>query len=313
MKKIFILAAIVVVLVACVLGCFSITFANMFAPEPNRQSTGIMFKEFNDVSVLSEHLTININYNGTIANIAAKYKMKNLTDKSLSVETMFISPQAKKYSQHKVFVNGKGVESQEEIYKMPVNSKDLAKNDWETILEKGEKIDKNLSEGEYDFYCENGLVAVKYNLPFEPKQTIDVGVYYSQPLGGYPKAHKFYVHKPYGTLDYYLTPAKYWNGFQDLTIDVFTNEPMAKIKSSSIEFEKVSDLHYQFKSNKLPNQELNIEFCDYTVNNVIREATSPMFWQLFAAFLAILTLVVSIVICVMAIKVKLNKKDNKDV
>lgn len=224
MKKAIVLIQLILMLTIGIFGCFSVVYANMAAPQPNRLGTGIVFEKYDNISVISENLDISIKEDGN-AEIMAEYKMKNLTNEKLSVRTMFIAPYSKKYSSYIVSVNNKEIETIESVYTIEDTTKITSENVWQDVIENGKKIQEDGS-GEYDYYCKNNVVTIEYILEFEGNETIDVGVYYSQPLAGRPVVSSFYNYEAYGEIEYFLTPAKYWNGFEDLTITISMQGPL---------------------------------------------------------------------------------------
>ena len=68
----------------------TVAYANSAMPIQNSQGTGIVFELNDEIAVKSEVLDIEII--DEMAKITAIYNMINLTDKEISVESMFISP-----------------------------------------------------------------------------------------------------------------------------------------------------------------------------------------------------------------------------
>ncbi len=125
----------------------------------------------------------------------------------------------------------------------------------------------------YEYYNLYTLVgefigAIQYTMEFEPNESIQLVVKYTAGAGGYS-----YQGTSVLSFEYLLTPAKYWSDFGSLTINLTVPEDVNNIKSSTLEFEKISDSLYTYTSNGLPNTELWI-----TLNNAYNGASIYTNW-----------------------------------
>lgn len=320
MKKAIVLILVILLLTISIFGCFGLVYANSAPPRPdNIGGTGIVFEKYDKVSVLSEELNIEL-YSEIGVEIEAKYKMKNLTNETLEVNAMFVSPQRHNSLNFLVQQDDKKLQTTEEIYFLDFNNSiGISENDWQYIIENGKKAPYYIDEhGEYkqlediDEVC---VSAVSYLMNFEPNQETTIFVRYFASLenyfGGRYATYGFekYI-KPYGELRYFLTPARYWNDFNDLTINIKTaEEGLTEIIESSVDFKKTKTgdyYQYQFKADKLPQTELIIKFGDTSFNNMLVYFANPYFWYKFMPIIAIvLILLAMLVVAIVCLK---NKK-----
>ena len=133
MKKISLISALILVF------AFSIpqvAYANMAAPKKADIGSSITFENNDAVSVLSEVLDITVD--SSEADIVATYKMKNTTDKSISTQSMFLSPNIEN-SGVKVVVNDKDTSFTVETYALNYNT-EIKTNDWQFVVLTDDKI-----------------------------------------------------------------------------------------------------------------------------------------------------------------------------
>ena len=97
-------------------------------------------------------------------------------------------------------------------------------------------------------------------------------VSYTYRLGGYPD-YDFNV--KYGLLEYYLTPAALLKEFRSLTINLYLDEGMPVLTSSSLPFEKVAPRTYQYVSDTLPDEDLRITVDENWFQNIFSTLRSP--------------------------------------
>lgn len=145
---------------------------------------------------------------------------------------------------------------------------------------------------------------LKYDLNFQAGQTVKNTVTAPLYSGGY------YNYEPYVYNYYYLlSPAKNWNAFKSLEIRI--NTPYYLI-NSGLQFEKTED-GYVYKSNGLPDSELQFELC--TVENPVKHVNHG--YTVLAVIFIIVGFAVLLVPLVIAIifivwLVRRSKKGNDD-
>ena len=131
---------------------------------------------------------------------------------------------------------------------------------------------------------------------FEPNEEYDVVVYYTYQLGGYPD-YDFDV--KYGEIKYYLTPAAMWKNFSSLTINLYLDKYMPVIKSSNLKFKKVDTRTYQYVSDMLPKENLEIEIDENWFQNIFSTLRSPyltMMLMFFSPFILLALIVIIFII-----------------
>lgn len=125
------------------------------------------------------------------------------------------------------------------------SSEELNDNLSEEVNEKEPSYFNSLNSN----YSYNYLVgAIIYNVDFAPDETVRVVVKYDYVLGNNNNSKQF---------NYYLTPAKYWQDFGGIEINVHLHKDYTRITSSSLKFTKTDKLTYQYSSNTLPQEELS--------------------------------------------------------
>lgn len=157
-------------------------------------------------------------------------------------------------------------------------------------------------------YMNDGLFAFVYDIDFAPQEEVEVKVNYSCALGasGYRKTADF---------EYYLTPAKYWLDFQNLTINLYLDEKYPVLEYTSLKFDRIDKGYYQYISDKLPDKDLKI-----TVGLPISERI----WSGFGYFLMtllyswyiwlpILVLLVILTVVLVIIKKRRKKDQNQNI
>jgi len=158
-----------------------------------------------------------------------------------------------------------------------------------------EDINISIQKFEIDSGYNNICVGtIAYELNFEPNQTITVTVSYEARLGGTTGV--------YNVLYYYLTPAGYWADFQDITINVITDKSLP-ILESNLEFVKIGDYNYQYKSSTLPNVELKLKATPNWFGNIKNFFKNP--YKIILIILPVsflLGIVILIIIVVMTVR-----------
>ena len=273
----------------------TVAYANSAMPIQNSQGTGIVFELNDEIAVKSEVLDIEII--DEMAKITAIYNMINLTDKEISVESMFIAPYfAEESYGFVVEIDDEKVDYESKIFG-EYSEFEIDENNWQYVIENSDIGSK------YD----NGIQTVKYNMNFEPNDEIEVMVSYdyimSQDTASSDNMYK---------LLYYLTPANYWSDFTDLTINLTVDSDMPKIESSSVEFEKVGKNEYQYKADALPNDELEITVERRWYGYVWSVLTDGYLWDMIGVFILVLALPIGLIIdFVWQIRKRRKKKANR--
>ncbi|MFI3306942.1 MAG: hypothetical protein R3Y21_00070 [Mycoplasmatota bacterium] len=217
-------------------------YANMAAPAYSEIGSSVTFEKNDDISVLSEVLDIVID--GTQAKITATYTMKNVTETMVTTNSMFVSPNIEN-NNTQIFVDDLLVDFEYESYSLSYDTI-VTTDDWKyVVLTESEVLENDVST----------VDTVIFEMQFEANEQQDIVISYVYNLGGYPN---YDTDEKRGELYYYLAPANLWNEFSSLTINLTLDEDMPYITESSLEFSKISDLKYQYKSSTLPDVNLDI-------------------------------------------------------
>lgn len=270
--------------------------ANMAAPRRDDVSSTVTLAKNDAIAVLDEELIIRVS--GAKAQISANYRMKNLTDAETTTAAMFLSPNIENESAV-VKKDDVIVPYETASYRLDFDST-VATDDWRfTILQPVEE----------EKYSTNKVDVVEFELTFLPRQESVVSVVYNYFLGGYPD-YDFNAKR--GTLHYYLTPASSWADFTNLTIDLYLDEDMPVLKRSNLDFGKVAERQYRYKSDKLPGVDLDIVIDETPLQEFIGSFKSPYFkmgMKTIAPFIVIgaALIVLIVVICFRKRKKKLIK------
>lgn len=272
MKKISLIFAFVLVFA---LSIPQVAYANMAAPKEADIGSSITFEKNDAVSVLSEVLDITVD--GSEADIVVTYKMKNTTDESISTQSMFLSPNIKN-SGVKVVVNDKDTSFTVENYALNYDT-EIKTNDWQYVVLTDDEI---ASRNE-----EQTVETITFEMDFAPNEEYDVIVSYRYRLGGYPD-YDFNAKR--GEIEYYLAPAAMWKDFLNLTINLYLDKDMPVVTSSNLKFEKVGTRTYQYISDKLPEENLEIVIDEnwwQNISSTLRSPYLPMALMMFSPFILI--------------------------
>jgi hypothetical protein len=277
MKKIIILFLLLVSLVFP-----KNIYANMAAPQESDVGTSITFENNDDLSVVNEVLDITVK--GDQANIIATYKMQNMTSNVISTQSMFLSPNVEN-ANVQVSQNNTSVEFSVEHYALNYTT-EIETNDWQYVVLTDSSVADNNGKN---------VDAILFQLNFEPHEESLIVISYTYQLGGYPNY-------PYdakrGEIEYYLSPAAMWKDFKDLTINLYLDSEMPIIKSSNLEFTKISERYYQYKSNTLPSDNLKIIIDENWIQNIISSLRNPYSYILLIPIIGILTVIIGIIVII---------------
>ena len=280
MKKISLIFAFVLVFASSIP---QVAYANMAASKKADIGSSITFENSDAVSVLSEVLDITVK--GSEADIVAAYKMKNTTDKSISTQSMFLSPNIEN-SGVKVVVNGKDASFTVDTYALNYDT-EIKTDDWQYVVLTNDKIASVNDEPTVD--------TITFEMAFAPNEEYDVIVSYRYRLGGYPN-YDFNV--KCGVIEYYLAPAAMWKDFSNLTINLYLDKDMPVVTSSNLKFEKLGTRNYQYVSDKLPKENLEIMIDENWWQNIFSILKNPYLLMILLMFspLILIVLVVGIFI-----------------
>ena len=276
MKKLILFFTISIIFA---LTCSSVVYANMAAPKNSDIGSAITFEKNSEISVLSE--VLNITVSGSKADIEAVYKMKNTTDENVSTQAMFLSPNIDS-GKVKVTVNGEEKLLESESFTLNYNT-EIETQEWRYAV---------LSEpSDFSSGDDQRIESVTFAISFAPNEEYTVNVSYLYNLGGYPD-YDYNVKK--GIIKYYLSPASMWKDFQDLTINLYLDKDMPVIKESNLYFKKIDKQQYQYISDRLPLNNLEIVIGQNWYQNVLSSFKNPY-------FIAFMPFILIILICIAAI------------
>lgn len=281
MKKIGLIFAFVLVFA---LSIPQVAYANMAAPENEDIGSSITFEKNDTISVLSEVLDITVD--GSKANIIATYKMKNTTNKSISTQSMFLSPNIEN-SGVKLIVNDKDTSFTVESYVLNYDT-EIKTDDWQYAVLTDDEIASHNEEQTVD--------TITFEMDFAPNEEYDVVVSYTYRLGGYPD---YDFNAKVGRIKYYLAPAQMWKDFENLTINLYLDEDMPVISSSNLDFKKIDTRTYQYVSDTLPEENLEIVIDENWYQNIfstLRSPYLPMILMIFSPFILIALVVVIFIV-----------------
>ena len=291
MKKISLIFAFVLVFA---LSIPQVAYANMAAPEEADIGSSITFENNDAVSVLSEALDITVN--GSEADIVATYKMKNTTDESISTQSMFLSPNIES-SGVKVVVNDKDTSFTVETYALNYDT-EIKTDDWQYVVLTDDEIASRNEEQTVD--------TITFEMDFAPNEEYDVIVSYRYRLGGYPD-YDFNAKK--GVIKYYLAPATMWKDFSNLTINLYLDKDMPVLTSSNLKFEKLGTRTYQYISDTLPEENLEIVIDENWWQNIFSTLRSPYLPMTIMMFSPVI--LIALIVGIFAVWRLRKKKKNK--
>lgn len=277
MKKLLLILSLVLILASGV-----IVEANMAAPDTSDIASGITFKENNSISVVEE--TIAIRVKDDKAQIDVNYKMKNETDTRVVTESMFLSPNI---DTAMTVVKIDGIEVKYTYERYALYDADVTLEDWQYVV---------LSKEDSNNISNRTVDTILFIMELEAQSQINVQLSYLYTLGGRPN---YDYNVRYGEIVYYLTPAKMWNEFYNLSIDIYLDVDMPLLKSSNLKFIKVEKRHYRYTATKLPEENLKVIIDQNAWQNFWSRFKSPyLIWEilLLSPFIILIILVVIVVV-----------------
>ncbi|WP_054743171.1 hypothetical protein [Cellulosilyticum ruminicola] len=248
-------------ILACILLLGQCVYASSQPPKVADVASTITFKENDKIEVLSEVLDIKMH--GAQAELVATYKLQNVTDEDVTSYAMFLAPNTKE-SLVKVKLRGRETPFVVTNYILNYDST-IERQDWKyTIFTKGDTT--GVSE-------KQRVDAVSFEMNFVPHEAYEVVVFYRYNLGGYPEGRR---NQKTGELNYYLIPASVWKNFADLTINLYLDDEMPIIKSSNVHFKRVKKHTYQYVSDKMPKDNLEIVLDERLYQNIRGTLRTPV-------------------------------------
>ncbi len=260
----------------------TIVYANMAEPKDSDIGSSITFEHNNEIAVLSEVLDIMVT--GTQAEITATYTMKNTTDGRISTSSMFVSPNIEQ-SRTEIYVDDKLVNFEHQSYCLEYDT-ELTTKDWQYVVLTDREVLEDDSET---------VDTVSFDMTYEANEQYNVVVSYTYNLGGYPD-YDFNAKR--GEIYYYLAPATMWKDFESLTINLYLDEDMPIITHSNLKFEKVGNRTYQYVSDTLPTENLEITIDENWFQNIFSTLRSPYFLMMLKIFSPFIVITVVIIIFV---------------
>ena len=140
--------------------------------------------------------------------------------------------------------------------------------------------------------------AVSFEMSFAPNEEYEVVVSYSYRLGGYPE---YDFNAKYGRIEYYLAPAAMWKDFGGLTINLNLDKDMPVISKSNLEFKKVGPRAYQYVSDTLPTENLQISIDENWYQNIFSTLRSPYLGFTLFMFLPFILIGLAVVVLIILI------------
>lgn len=271
-------------------------WANMAAPAQAETGSAITFEQNETIAVTSE--TLDITVHGSKADITAAYQMKNTAGEAISTPVMFLSPNVEKGGTA-VTANGKDTPFTVEHYTLSHDT-NIMRDDWRYAVLAPATGAASDREAELD--------SVSFALEFAPGEEYEVTVSYTCALGGYPD-YNFDAKR--GEIEYYLTPAALWRDFENLTINLYLDQDMPMVKSSTLDFEKVGTRHYRYVSDTLPDTDLRVTIDENWFQNIFSTLRSPYFRMFAPIWLAIAAVVVVVPAILVAKRVRKKKREGR--
>ena len=268
--------------------------ANMAAPADPDIGSSITFERNDALAVTEEVLDIRVT--GSTAEITATYSMVNSTDQPVSTPVMFLAPNTGNGSVE-VTADGVSVPCSTDQYVLNYTTK-VETEDWRYAV---------LTNGDVADVGGQTVEGISFQLDFGPGEACEVSVSYPYRLGGYPDYD--YNVKP-GTIRYYLAPAAMWRDFQDLTINLYLDRDMPVLAGSNLDFEKVGTRTYQYRSDSLPEGNLEIRVDQNWFQEFVGTLRSP-YLKMYLLFFSPVLLVIAAVIVVPILLVRRARRSRR--
>ncbi|OUN22570.1 hypothetical protein B5G34_06780 [Flavonifractor sp. An82] len=268
--------------------------ANMAAPADPDIGSSITFERNDALAVTEEVLDIRVT--GSTAEITATYSMVNSTDQPVSTPVMFLAPNTGDGSVE-VTTDGVSVPCSTDQYVLNYTT-EVKTEDWRYAV---------LTNGDVADVGGQTVEGISFQLDFGPGEACEVSVSYPYRLGGYPD-YDYNVKR--GTIRYYLAPAAMWRDFQDLTINLYLDRDMPVLAGSNLDFEKVGTRTYQYRSDSLPEGNLEIRVDQNWFQEIIGILRSP-YLKMYLLFFSPVLLVIAAVIVVPILLVRRARRSKR--
>lgn len=256
--------------------------ANMAAPADPDVGSSITFERNDALAVTEEVLDIRVT--GSTAEITATYSMVNSTDQTVSTPVMFLAPNTGDGGVE-VTADGVSVPCSTDQYVMSYAT-GVRTEDWRYVV----LTNSDVADGDGQ-----KVDGISFQLDFGPGEACQVSVAYPYRLGGYPD---YNYNVKYGEIQYYLAPAALWQDFQSLTINLYLDRDMPVLADSNLEFEKVGMRTYQYRSDSLPEGNLEIRVDQNQIQKFIGTLRSPYLILYLIFFVPILLVIAAVVVAV---------------
>ncbi len=265
------------------------TFANMAQPNESDISSAITFKENEEIAVTKQVLDITVE--GEYAQIVSSYTMQNITENQVMTQSMFLSPNIQN-ANTTVLIDDEKIEFETESYALDYDT-EVKTNDWQYVV---------LTDS--DFIGDERVDTINFSIDFKANEEKTVVVSYMYKLGGYPLVD-FDIKE--GRIEYLLAPAALWQSYKDLEINVYLSDNMPVIKESNLDFEKIKTGVYQYKSDTLPSENIEIIIDENFFQNIISTIKNPYLLFLLLPLIPIIGAIVLIILIIKLKKKKLKK------
>ena len=281
--------SIILLMIAIILSTFtpSVAYADINEPIENSVSSTITLEHYTDLSITNEIL--NVDMNGSIADINIEYTLKNNTDKDCSSQAMFLAPNVENGKVTTITVDGTNLDYETESY---FNTQVSLSDGWKygtTDNDNNGDVQENI---------------LSFNLDFKASEEITVIISFQSQLGGFPNNEEYPI---YGHFSHW------WVGdlqkLHPITINVNVDETLPIMETSNIEFEKIDDLTYQHKSDSLTFSHFHPTFNPYLTNWEKFVINYKYHYKdLYILFFGIPILITIIILAIIFINIRLVKK-----
>lgn len=256
--------------------------ANMAAPADPDVGSSITFERNDALAVTEEVLDIRVT--GSTAEITATYSMVNSTDQPVSTPVMFLAPNTGDGGVE-VMADGASVPCSTDQYVLNYPTR-VRTEDWRYVV----LTNSDTADGDGQ-----KVDGISFQLDFGPGEACQVSVSYPYRLGGYPD---YNYNVKCGEIQYYLAPAAMWRDFQDLTINLYLDRDMPVLADSNLDFEKVGTRTYQYRSDTLPEGNLEIRVDQNRFQEAVGTLRSPYLILYLIFFVPILLVIAAAIVAV---------------
>lgn len=291
-----ILSCLLILMMVCIVPFVGVAqpaaYANSAAPKPTDDGRGIIFEKHETVKITKEVLDIKLL--PKTAEVNATYTMKNISTDAISVYTAFICPMYRSTQQSvQILRNGTALDYEISYFANDENSWE----EWETILSSGADTlqpGDTPPQQEYDWYYDSRppVAAILYTVDFAANEQLTLTVAYDYSLGLSSSRNSQHFR-------YYLTPAKYCQDFGSIEINLHLDKQYPKLAQTSLDFDKIDRLNYQYKADTLPPKELTITASYTNTKNTMRSAMYILafLWPIIVPLVLLVIIIVVVAVC----------------